>query len=66
VLGGAAVGIASNYDFDEIDTPVGTLSIGLASFTPDLGGPLATDDPLEVSPFDAPRPIPGLLFELAF
>lgn len=66
VLGGAAVGIASNYDFDDIDTPVGTLNVGLASFTPDLGGQLAVDDPLAVTPFDAPRPVPGLLFELAF
>ncbi|TDU28488.1 PAP2 superfamily protein [Panacagrimonas perspica] len=66
VLGGAAVGIASNYDFDDIETPVGTLNIGLASFTPDMGGHLAVDDPLAVTPFDAPRPIPGLLFELAF
>lgn len=41
VAGGALVGIASNYDFDRIDTPVGALSLGptlMNASTPDLDG----------------------------
>jgi membrane-associated phospholipid phosphatase len=41
VAGGALVGIASNYDFDRVETPVGAVSLGptlMSASTPDLDG----------------------------
>lgn len=66
VLGGALLGIASNYDFDGIDTPLGRLNFGPASLRPDLGGLPGQDDPLRCAPVELSRPIAGLRFELRF
>lgn len=66
VIGGAIVGIASNYDFSHIDTAMGELSVAPTSFVADLSGVPGQDDPLGGAPVDMPRPVPGLRFELRF
>lgn len=53
VLAGALIGVASNHDFDSVDTPMGALSIAptlLSSDPDDLSSPI----------------VPGLLFDLRF
>ncbi len=66
VLGGALVGIASNYDFDDIDTPLGQLSFGPAAFSSDPGAWFnRSESETTPSTYLAP-PIPGLRFELRF
>lgn len=66
VLGGALVGIAANYDFDGIDTPLGRLNFGPATFSPGFGGWLGQEALLTNAPIDLPHPVPGLRFELRF
>lgn len=65
VLGGALIGIASNYDFDRVDTPVGQLRIGLSGLNASLGGGFGFDES-RAADFDPLPPVPGLLFELQF
>lgn len=66
VLAGAVIGIASNHDFDSIETQFGTLRFGPALF--DAGGThdAAQDEPLGGTVREAWRPAAGLRFELRF
>lgn len=66
VIAGAALGIASNYDFDDVDTPLGQLSFGVDSFTP---GPYASGFDDSSSDPAARRELPvfiGLHLQLRF
>lgn len=66
VIGGAVVGVVSNYDFDHIDTPIGEISFGPATFVPDFSAWPGQDDPLGGAPLRLPPPVPGLRFALRF
>lgn len=66
VIGGALVGVASNFDFDAIDTPIGQLSFGPAAFAPlDAAWPGDDASRIDIPTQQAPS-IPGLRFELRF
>ncbi|MFA5940894.1 MAG: phosphatase PAP2 family protein [Sinimarinibacterium sp.] len=66
VIGGALVGIASNYDFDSVETPVGRLSFGPSTFVSGLGAISQFDDPLALQDADWSSTAVGLRFELQF
>lgn len=65
VAGGALVGIAANYDFDTVATPVGALHIGPALWMPQtqFSGFANADGGL---PLAAQKPMAGLRFEIRF
>lgn len=67
VLGGAAIGIAANYDFDAIETRAGTLSFGPALIEP-AAALWEQRDPLQDNPLADTRssPAPGLRLEWRF
>lgn len=66
VIAGAALGVACNYDFDAIRTPLGVLSVSPAGFIVDPGGLPEHGDALGDRPMDLPLPRPGLRVELKF
>ena len=66
VIGGAVVGIASNYDFDTLDTPLGELSFGPAAFAAMSDTPVGDDASGLDAPAAAMPSVPGLRFELRF
>lgn len=62
VIAGAALGIACNYDFDSVDTPVGQLSFGVDAFSP---GVASGFDDSEAPGKPLPL-IPGLRLQFRF
>lgn len=66
VIAGAALGIASNYDFDHVETPIGTLSIGLTTLDADALSLTRNRDPLVDAPSDPASMVLGLRAELRF
>lgn len=67
VIAGAAIGIASNHDFNQLETKYGTLS-----FSPAMLESKASlwdrPDPLQDNPFDSSNKVsaPGIMFEWRF
>lgn len=66
VIAGAALGIACNYDFDDIDTPVGALSLGVQSFTPGAGRSGFDDNGIDPAARDDLPVFVGLRLQLRF
>ncbi len=66
VIAGAVLGVASNYDFDAIETPLGVLSLSPTGFMGDPVSVAEYGDPLGEPPMDLPPLQPGLRIELKF
>lgn len=66
VLAGAAIGIASNHDFDSVETRFGTLQFGPTLFNTAVTDDAARNEPPGHTAREAWRPAPGLRFELRF